>query len=175
MNKIARALGLFSLVAIIPLATSGGAGAAVTSPYTANLESLGEASGAEGQAAGLTAEVHAAERDGSGFFLSVTWSIENTSDERVVINWLSDQTYSYAGVHFSGVTVSAPETGDRYHPITDSNGVCLCSGQTSGDIKDRIEPDEQVAYWSTFSVPEEAETLDVEIPDFDPIEDIPIS
>lgn len=57
----------------------------------------------------------------------------------------------------------------------DGDGACLCSGISSIDFKDRIHPDEQVAYWSMYSVPEDVDAITLEIPGFEPIEDIPIS
>ncbi|OLT24669.1 hypothetical protein BJF83_06545 [Nocardiopsis sp. CNR-923] len=89
--------------------------------------------------------------------------------------WLRDRSYTYAGQNFAGVTATSPETGTRYHPVMDGEGACLCSGSTSNDLVQILNPGEQVAYWSLFSVPTDLDSVTVEIPNFDPIEDIPIS
>ncbi len=77
--------------------------------------------------------------------------------------------------YFSGVTITSHNGTMRHHPIMDENGGCLCSGNLSFDFKEEIHPGEQVAYWSMYSVPEDVDTITLEIPGFEPIEDIPIS
>ncbi len=57
----------------------------------------------------------------------------------------------------------------------DGKGYCLCSGEESNELIKVLDPGEKIAYWSLFSVPEDLEAITVEIPNFDPIEDIPIS
>ena len=57
----------------------------------------------------------------------------------------------------------------------DATGACLCSGNLSFDFKEKIQPGEKVAYWSMYSVPEDVDAITLEIPGFEPIEDIPIS
>lgn len=108
-------------------------------------------------------------------FLSITWGIKNVGDSDAGIIWLRDRSYSYSNPNYAGVTVTNESSGTRFHPIMDGNGECLCSGPTSSNITQQIDPGSQVAYWSLFSVPEDVETVTVEIPEFDPIEDIPIS
>ncbi|WP_436890757.1 hypothetical protein [Nocardiopsis dassonvillei] len=142
---------------------------------TENLETLGSAESSETRSSGLSAAVHEARRDESSSFLFVTWSIENDSSERKVLTWLSGSTYIYSGSSFSGVTITSPESGEKYYPVMDSHGMCLCSGNTSNNIQTGLDPGGQVAYWSTYSVASEAQTITVEVPGFEPIEDIPIS
>lgn len=170
-----RLFGLLLLPAAITLVLSTSTSSASSAPRTENLDALGSAPGSGEYASGLTSEIHQAERNNSGNLLSVTWSIENNTDERVVLTWISDRSYTYSGPYFSGVTVLDQTRGTRHHPIMDGEGGCLCSGNFSASFKERLEPNEKIAYWSLFSVPEDVETVTVEIPNFDPIEDIPIS
>ncbi|MDE3719894.1 hypothetical protein PWG71_00720 [Nocardiopsis sp. N85] len=144
-------------------------------PKTENLNSLGSSSGNNQLSTGLNAEVHQAERSSEGNIVSITWSVKNSGSERVVLAWLSDRTYTYSGPNFAGVTALNQEHATRYHPIMDSTGACLCSGKTSNDFSQRVEPGDQVAYWSLFSIPDGVEELTIEIPNFEPIEDIPVS
>ena len=76
---------------------------------------------------------------------------------------------------YSGVTITSNDREKRFHPIMDGDNNCLCSGNVSIDFKESIGPGEQVAYWSMYSVPEDVDTITLEIPGFEPIEDIPIS
>lgn len=77
--------------------------------------------------------------------------------------------------YFSGVTAISSDGSNRYHPVMDGENDCLCSGKLSIDFKENIGPGEQVAYWSMYSVPEDVDAITLEIPGFEPIEDIPIS
>lgn len=174
MRILPRTLGLVAVAALIPLTTSAGASATVN-PHAKDLESLGTAPGNAEESRSLTAEVHQAERDDSGVLLSVTWSIENTGGDQVSMLWLRDRSYSYSGQNFAGVTAASSDGGFRYHPIMDGNGTCLCSGSASNDLVQNLGSGDKVTYWSLFSVPDDIDTVTVEIPNFEPIEDIPIS
>ena len=174
MKRKSRALSLLYLTIIIPLVTSGGANASIT-PQTTNLESLGTSEGNSTESKNLTAEAHNIERNDAGNLISVTWSIKNSGSERVVLTWLKERSYKYDDQFFSGTTALGPEEETRYYPVMDGIGECLCSGKTSNDFRQRVQPGEQVSYWSLFSVPSDLDILTIEIPNFDPIKDIPIS
>ncbi|MFI6575068.1 hypothetical protein ACIBFB_04650 [Nocardiopsis sp. NPDC050513] len=170
-----RRLWTFSLAIIVALSTSTGISAAHPTPRTGDLESLGTSQSSAPVSSSLAAEVHQVERDETGSFLSVTWSIENIGNGQEGIAWLRDGAYLYDGQGFSGVSTLDPAEGTRYHPVMDGTGSCLCSGERNNEFIAALNPGEQVAYWSLFSVPADLETVTVEIPNFDPIEDVPIS
>lgn len=150
------------------------ASASIT-PDSKEIEALGASHGNDSESSSLIAEVNSAERNESGNLLSVTWSIENTGNDSSVLVWLTDLSYIYkGGAYFSGVTAISSES-IRYHPIMDGSGECLCAGNTSEDFRQRVSPGEKMTYWSMYSVPEDLESITIEIPGFDPIEDIPIS
>ncbi|WP_017543744.1 hypothetical protein [Nocardiopsis prasina] len=174
MKRIVRAVGAAALLAVLAAVTSSGALAA-SGPMTENLDSLGTAESNEGFSSGLSAEVHSAEKDGAESFLSVTWSIRNDSGEDVYFDWPTGDSYLYENIPYSGVTATSTDMATRFHPIMDSSNACLCSGVSSIDFKERIGPGEQVAYWSMFSVPEDVDAINLEIPGFADIEDITIS
>jgi hypothetical protein len=159
----------------LTLSTSTSTSAAAAKPRTDNLDSLGSAPGNESHTSDLNAEVHEATRNEAGNLLSITWSIENTGSEDTSITWIGDYSYEYDGPYFSGVIATSEDGSERYHPIMDENQACLCSGDINSDFRIRLEPDEQIAYWSMFSVPTDVDSVSVEIPGFEPIEDIPIS
>ncbi|MEU3022411.1 hypothetical protein ABZ644_06930 [Nocardiopsis alba] len=170
----ARALGAITLSVILPFSISSSALANPAAPFS-ELDTLGSAQSNETISEGLSAEANAAERDNSGTLLSVTWSIENNGGDSAYFDWPTGNSYMYENTPFSGITAISQENDKRFHPIMDGEGSCLCSGISSIDIKDKIEPGEKVAYWSMFSVPSDVDTITLEIPGFDPIEDIPIS
>lgn len=170
-----RKIWIASATSITTLILAVGVSSASPLPRVEDLDTLGSAQGNSNESTNLTAEVHQVERSSEGNLVSVTWSIKNDGNERVVLAWLSDRTYTYSGPNFAGVTTLSEEFTTRYHPIMDSAGSCLCSGKTSNDFSQRVEPGEQVAYWSLFSIPDDVQRLTVEIPNFSPIEEIPIS
>lgn len=174
MRKTRFAL-IAALVTIFPISASSSA-LAVTAPQTEELESFGTAESSEERSAGFSAEAHLAERGESGSYVSVTWSVENNGEVATFFNWPSGTSYMYSNAnYFSGVTVTSGDGSERHHPLMDATGACLCSGNLSFDFKEKIQPGEQVAYWSMYSVPEDVDAITLEIPGFEPIEDIPIS
>ncbi|MBB6120652.1 hypothetical protein [Nocardiopsis algeriensis] len=175
MKKISQKVPLISSFAVVSLLVSLGVASASPETRTEDLESLGAAKGNHEKSEDLTAEINQAQINERGNLLSITWSIANPSSERVVLTWLSGRSYTYSGANFAGVTIIDENRGARHHPIMDGLGSCLCSGDSSANFKSRLEPGEQVAYWSLYSVSEGVEEITVEIPRFEPIEDIPIS
>ena len=139
-----------------------------------SFDSLGIAEGNEKESSGLTVEANAATRNDAGNLVSITWSVENTTNNYVQMTWLHDQSYTYSGPYFSGVTAIDSSSGTRFHPVMDSNGECLCAGNTSGKFFNEVAPGGKTTYWSLFSAPSDVDSIDIEVPGFEPIEDIPI-
>ncbi|WP_152436843.1 hypothetical protein [Nocardiopsis xinjiangensis] len=163
-----KVLIAFTCAAFLPLA-SGSANA----DEDPNL--LGSSEGDESETQGLIAEANRVERNERGNLVSIDWSIANETDSDVVLNWLHEQgTYTYSGNYYSGVTVVTPEAGTRYHPLMDQAGECVCAGKTSDRFYNQVAAGGKSAYWSLFSTPSDVETLTLEVPGFEPIEDIPI-
>ncbi|WP_304453868.1 hypothetical protein [Nocardiopsis sp. YSL2] len=167
-------LTLASATALTLISTSAGAGA-FPAPQSQDLDVLGTGNGNEPRSSQLTAEVNEATRNESGNLLSVTWSITNNGNEDVVLSWFIDQSYAYTGRTFSAITATNTDGSIRYHPIMDDEGYCLCSGEYSAQLDVTASSGQTITYWSTFSVPSSLDSITVDIPEFDPIEDIPIS
>lgn len=164
-----------ALITVLPLSTASSVLAA-QAPRSETLDSLGTADSNEDQSTDLSVEAHTVERNESGSLLSITWSVENSGNSEVFVDWLTGTSYMYSmPAYFSGVTVISSDGANRYHPVMDGESECLCSGKLSIDFKENIGPGEQVAYWSMYSVPEDVDAITLEIPGFEPIEDIPIS
>ncbi|WP_232831951.1 hypothetical protein [Nocardiopsis sp. FIRDI 009] len=175
MKKPTRGIFLATITVLLLVTVPGSTGASSTPPRATDLDSLGSASGNWPQSNGLNAHVHQVNRNKSGNLLSAVWSIENPTNQSISITWIADRSYTYTGPYFSGVTLVAADGTNRFHPVMDGTGACVCSGDISYDFKRQIPANEQIAYWSLFSVPSDVDSVDVEIPGFDPIEDVPIS
>ncbi|MFD3686939.1 hypothetical protein ACFWTE_19215 [Nocardiopsis sp. NPDC058631] len=174
MKNVSQTFSLMAILALTSMVLPSGA-SALASPQSSDLESLGTSSGTSDESRSLTSEVHRVERDESQKLISVTWSIENSGDEQVSMLWLRDRSYSYSGQNFAGITALDSDADTRYHPVMDGEGACLCSGSISNDLVQNLNSGDKVAYWSMFSVPSDIDSITIEIPNFDPIEDVPIS
>ncbi|WP_237449987.1 hypothetical protein [Nocardiopsis alba] len=173
MRNIIRITSIATAIALIPMSATSSA-LALPGQRTGDLDSLGTSRSNEERSSGLSAEANSAERSSPGSLVSITWSVKNEGGDHVDFNWPQGTSYMYNNsTSYSGVTII--NEGTKYHPLMDSNGECLCSGNTSLEMKNSLKPGEQVAYWSMFSVPSDVDTITLEIPGFDPIEDIPIS
>ncbi|WP_152442539.1 hypothetical protein [Nocardiopsis kunsanensis] len=171
MKNKRAATAITCALAMLPLALTANASA---SPQYKELESLGIGEGISEEADGLKVEANSAERNGNGNLVSVTWSVQNFTDDYVTLTWLHDRSYTYSGSYFSAVTATDEDSGTLHHPVMDGNNECLCSGNTSRYFNRDVHPDGQLTYWSLFSTPSDVETLTLEVPGFEPIEDIPI-
>ncbi|WP_193517633.1 hypothetical protein [Nocardiopsis kunsanensis] len=135
----------------------------------------GPAEGNEPESQGLTVEAKKIKRNEGGNLISIDWSISNETDSDVALTWLHEkQTYTYNGDYYSGVTIVDPNTDTRHHPLMDQSGECVCAGNTSSRFYNQVVSGGESAYWSLFSTPSDVETLTLEVPGFEPIEDIPI-
>lgn len=176
MNKSNRKkIGTILAAALIAATVSTGISTAAPVSKPRELDSLGSSSGSENQSSELVAEINIAERNEAGNILSVTWSIENTGSDRTTLTWLAGRSYLYSGANYAGVTATSADGTLRFHPIMDETGTCLCSGDNSSAFKEWVSAGEKISYWSMFSVPSDVESITVEIPGFEPIEDVPIS
>ncbi|WP_285731573.1 hypothetical protein [Nocardiopsis sp. ATB16-24] len=173
--KIKRLFTLLISATVILTLTTTGMSAASSSPKNSDLAILGSSNGTNDLSRQLVAEVNEAYRNQQGNLLSVTWGIYNTGDNHVVLSWLNQYSYVYSGPNFAGVTAFDPKEGKRFHPVMDGENYCLCSGEYSVQLQETAVPRSTVTYWSMYSVPEDLESITIEIPGFDPIEDIPIS
>lgn len=163
-----KALIAITCAAFLPLAS--GSANAEEDPHL-----LGSGEGNETETEGLIVEANQVERNEEGNLVSIDWSIANETDSSVVLNWLHEKgTYTYSGNYYSGVTVVDTETDTRYHPLMDQSGECVCAGKTSDRFYNQVSSGGKSAYWSLFSTPSDVETLTLEVPGFEPIEDIPI-
>jgi len=175
MRKTPKTLALTFISTAILLTMTAGMSDATPLPRSNNLESLGSANGNDELSGDLTAEVNAVTRNEAGNLLSVTWSIANSGSDNVTLSWFNQYSYVYSGPNFAGVTAFSSDTGTRYHPIMDGENYCLCSGEYSAQLMEIARPGETVTYWSLYSVPSNIDSITLELPNFEPIEDVPIS
>lgn len=130
----------------------------------------------EPRTAGGSANVNALDRSAAGFSV-LAWTLLNEGTGTIPTAWFYSVAYLYSGVPFSGITLLAPEQGLRFYPLMDADQGCLCSAGYGNppEFVGRVGSNSYSTYWSTYLLPEDVETVTVEIPGFAPIEDVPVS
>ncbi|MFD0773119.1 hypothetical protein ACFQZ2_04180 [Streptomonospora algeriensis] len=99
----------------------------------------------------------------------------NGTTENMHDHWFSNPTYIYREPIFSGVTLVGSDHNIRHHPVMDENGYCSCSGYSPrSPYAPFVRPGQSIDYWAMYSIPQDVSNVDVEIPGFDPIEDVPV-
>ncbi|RNL83493.1 hypothetical protein EFW17_15960 [Halostreptopolyspora alba] len=127
-----------------------------------------------------TVEVNQLRQTESGGYTSLTWSLQNNESKDIDIIEFKNETYTYGikgKTEAAGVALVDEEKGVRYYPLKDSSEeeVCLCSGaERTSTFQNSVSDGEKATYWSAFNLPEDVSTVTVDIPKFEPIEDVQI-
>lgn len=137
---------------------------------------IGEGASDSDTTQGGTAKVNALDQTDNGF-TSLAWTLVNEGTETITLraNVVGD-TYLYNGQPFSGITILDESEQNRYHPLMDEDGGCLCSGGEGSppEFVTVVGGNRHATYSSMFQLPEEVDAVTVEIPGFEPIEDVPV-
>lgn len=133
----------------------------------------GAIASADGEVAGTRVDVRELKRT-SGGTLNLKFVLVNGSpkDLHVYSAWLGDASLtkdSYRNV--SGIHLIDPVNKKKYFVVTDAEKNCVCSTDV-GDPKAGAS----VNLWAKFPAPPpEVQKVTIEIPHFQPIDDVPIS
>ncbi|MDT0304114.1 hypothetical protein [Streptomonospora wellingtoniae] len=122
-----------------------------------------------------TAEIVGLDGSKTSGFASLTVRITNNgTTEDIHYAQFENPTYIYREAVFSGISlIDGNDT--RHHPVMDEHDYCLCSGYAPRlPFAAFVRPDESVDYWAMYYLPENTKSVDVKIPGFDPIEDVPV-
>jgi len=157
-------LGLIAFVAV---------GGGTASHAEAELPVLGSANAASGDLGDSTVDVNQVQR-GAGGYTSIAWSVNIRSGSFNLVGMRND-LYLYGDHDMAGVTVLDEEGQVRYHPLVDSEAVCVCAGTFHpGDFVDLVEAEQSSTYWSSYLLPEDVATVTLEVPGFEPVTDVPV-
>lgn len=161
-----------ALVGIVFASLSNPASAA---PTSTELVALGSASSIESFPSEAVATINEVKRSEEGSLVSFTWTVTNRGSRQVDFTEFTERTYDFPGVAVDGIKASSPESGSIFYPVRDSTLSCVCSAETkSPELTELIDPDRQATYWGLFSIPQEIERINISIPGFEEIENIPI-
>jgi hypothetical protein len=151
--------------AVAPVTTSSAAPAA--QPATS-----GALASADGEKPGTRVDILELKRT-SGGTLNLKFALVNNSDKRLAVSaqWLGDQDLTVnAYRNVSGIHLIDPVNKKKYFVITDAEKKCVCSTEVAD-----VEPGGKVNLWAKFPAPPtDVQKVSIEVPHFQPIDDVPI-
>ena len=157
------------LLALAPVQASA-APSAPSAP--AELETLAGAQGTSDDTMDAVVEVNEVSRDASGQYATLVYTIEyDVSDDLYLGNVLTPGDYGM----FDLAGVALVDGNMKYRPLTDTDDRCLCSERLGSSVTDRLESGESVSYWAMYPLEEGVESVDVDVPEFGEITDVPVS
>jgi hypothetical protein len=155
-------------VAPVPQPTATTATTVAVPPLT------GAVASTESETPGVRIDVTELKRT-SGGTINLKWVVVNNSAERFsrTSEFFGDRNVSADHYHdVSGVHLIDPVNKKKYFVVTDAEKKCVCSK----DIFDRLEPGTKANLWAKFPAPPpEVTKVTIEIPHFQPMDDVPIS
>lgn len=138
---------------------------------------LGEAQ-ADDAPSSVSIEVNALTRSPGGDLVTMDYTIVNSdSEERYGVSEdLGESVFAYGPGSMSGATLLDASNEVRYFAVANSDDRCICPKSSGGDVVPKyVEPQKSQSTWTSFFVPEEVDSVTVEFPGFQPVEDTPIS
>ncbi|MDS1270941.1 hypothetical protein RIF23_11590 [Lipingzhangella sp. LS1_29] len=175
MPRLLLLAGTSTLALALAAAPAGATLPMADDPDNGSTESLETGEGNQNQSDGTLVEVKSLERSASNGFTSLTWSvINNTTGSLDTADFMGD-AFSYSDRGFGGIILVDESTETDYHPIMDSEGSCICSGdQRPSEFRSPVGSNETVSYWNLYSIPGDVDAVTVQVPGYEPIEDVPI-
>jgi len=151
-----------------PPATTSSA-AAVPAPQPATGGALATT---DGEQTGTRIDITELKRTSGGTLNLKFVLVNNTGKELGLSNhWLGDSSISKGSYRdVSGIHLIDPVNKKKYFAVTDAEKNCVCSSNI-GDVKEGS----QVNFWAKFPAPPaDVQKVTIEIPHFQPIDDVPI-
>ncbi len=142
---------------------------AVESTTPSALPAVASIATSEGEQSGTKIDVTALKREGNT--LTLRFVLSNNSSKPLVV-----KPWGYAGrfgngKDFSGVHLIDAPHKKEYFAVTDTDGTCLCSNAV-----DDVAPGAEVAIWVKYpATPVAVSKVTVQVPHFEPMDDVPIS
>lgn len=146
---------------------------ATTATTATAAPATGSIANAEGEISGARIDVTELKR-ASGGTVNLKFTITNNSPKAFSFSghYLGDNQVSkdsYYGV--SGIHLVDPVNKKKYFVVTDAEKNCLCSKNI-----DDIPPGQRTSLWAKFPAPPpEVQKVTVEVPHFQPMDDVPIA
>jgi hypothetical protein len=144
-----------------------------TTAPTAAPATVGVIASSDGEISGVKFEVVELKRS-SGGTVNLKFVLNNSSNKPFALSgyYLGDSDVSadsYRNV--SGIHLVDPVNKKKYFVVTDSNKKCLCSNAVAD-----VEAGGRSTLWAKFPAPPpEVTRVTVEVPHFQPMDDVPIS
>jgi len=150
-----------------PATTSSASAAPAPQPATG-----GALATTDGEKSGTRIDITELKRT-SGGTLNLKFVLVNNTGKELAVNdhWLGDSSISKGSYRdVSGIHLIDPVNKKKYFAVTDAEKNCVCSSSI-GDVKEGS----QVSLWAKFPAPPaDVQKVTIEIPHFQPIDDVPI-
>jgi hypothetical protein len=122
----------------------------------------------------VTAQVNEILRSRDGY-VSVLWSLHNNGIEELNTGaGFQNEVYDYRPQADSGLTITDPAAGRRFHPIMDAEAGCVCSPNMRRGEVNFVEPGESVIRWSVYRIPAPISGAVVAIDRFGTVENVAV-
>jgi hypothetical protein len=151
-----------------PATTSSVAAAPAPVPQPATTGALAST---DGEKSGTRIDITELKRT-SGGTVNLKFVLVNNSDKRIGIapEWLADHSTKDAYRNVSGIHLLDPTNKKKYFVVTDAEKNCVCSSNVAD-----VEPGQKVSLWAKFPAPPaDVQKVTIEIPHFQPIDDVQI-
>ena len=151
--------------------------AAVTPPTTSSAApaaqpaTSGAVASTDGEKAGTRVDITELKRT-SGGTVTLKFVLVNNTDKKLPLSpeWLGDRATVDSYRNVSAVHLIDPVNKKKYFVITDAEKKCVCSSNV-----DDVEPGGKVNLWAKFPAPPaDVQKVSIEIPHFQPIDDVQI-
>jgi hypothetical protein len=178
MPRTVRAACAAGLLLAALLSVPGTAAAhAPAQPDLIEDDVIAEAPGSESAMSDGTAKVNQLDRSPTGITV-LAWTLHNQGSDGFPFSVEAiGETYLYVGGPQSGITLLDSAEQTRYHPLMDEETRCLCSAGIARpmELVTVVPQDSYATYHSTFLLPEDVDEVTVEVPGFEPIEEVPVT
>lgn len=142
----------------------------------AQLDSISDTEGTDSSTENAPLTINSLERSSDSNAVTLTYTITNERSDDVSPAFLFGDVFLYEGPAYSGVTLFDAETESRHHPLANEEEHCVCAGDhPPPEVTTLIGAEMSVSYWALYQIPDDVDSVTVEIPNYEDIDDVPIS
>ncbi|MBB6170656.1 hypothetical protein HNR23_000716 [Nocardiopsis mwathae] len=144
----------------------------------ASLPDLGTASASNSDWGDSTVTVNQLVQSDNGGYTSLTWTVHDQGGNKIRVSNFRNTVFPYGAQGLTpanGVALLDTDNEIRFYPSKDDEGECLCSGpRTPRDYATTVPENGEATYWAAFDLPEGLSSVDIEIPGFQPVTNVPV-
>lgn len=140
------------------------------------LDNIAETEGTDTQTDDAQITLNSLDRSTTGSAIALTYTVHNTGETQIDNTFLVSNIEIYESSAFSDVTLFDPESEARHYPLANEEERCICAADSRiPEFVDIINPETSTTYWSLYQIPDDVDSVTVEIPAYEDIDDVAIS